>query len=63
VAPDLTHLATRGTLGAGTLPNTPAHLGEWVRNPQASKPGNQMPANPLPADELSALLAYLGSLQ
>ena len=63
VAPDLTHLATRGTLGAGTLPNTPAHLGEWVRNPQASKPGNQMPANPLPSDELSALLAYLGSLQ
>jgi len=63
IAPDLTHLAARGTLGAGTLPNTPAHLGEWVLNPQASKPGNQMPANPLPADDLAALLSYLGSLQ
>ena len=48
VAPDLTHVATRSTLGAGTLPNTPEHLRAWVRDPQASKPGNQMPPNPLP---------------
>jgi cytochrome c oxidase subunit 2 len=63
VAPDLTHLASRSTLGAGTLPNTREHLAEWVRNPQASKPGNQMPPNPLAPDDLEALLAYLGTLR
>jgi len=63
VAPDLTHVATRSTLGAGTLPNTPEHLAGWVRDPQASKPGNQMPANPLSADEDRALLAYLEMLK
>jgi cytochrome c oxidase subunit II len=63
LAPDLTHLATRSTLGAGTLPNTPEHLDAWVRNPQTSKPGNQMPSNPMGADNLQALLAYLSSLR
>jgi cytochrome c oxidase subunit 2 len=63
VAPDLTHMATRSTIGAGTLPNTPDHMRDWVHDPQASKPGNQMPANPLPAEDLEALLAYLGTLR
>jgi cytochrome c oxidase subunit 2 len=63
VAPDLTHVATRSTIGAGTLPNTPEHLRAWVRDPQASKPGNQMPPNPLSDDDLRALLAYLGTLR
>jgi len=62
-APDLTHLAARATIGAGTLPNTPEHRRAWVRDPQASKPGNQMPPNPLSADELDALLAYLETLR
>jgi cytochrome c oxidase subunit 2 len=63
IAPDLTHLAARSTLGAGTLPNTPEHMEAWVRDPQASKPGNQMPPNPLAPDEIQALVAYLGTLQ
>jgi cytochrome c oxidase subunit 2 len=63
IAPDLTHLASRSTLGAGTLPNTPEHLGSWIQDPQASKPGNQMPPNPLTADDTRALLAYLGTLR
>ena len=49
--PDLTHIATRSTLGAGTLANTPEHLAAWIRDPQRVKPGNQMPPNPLAADE------------
>jgi len=61
--PDLTHIATRRTLGAGTLPNTGAHLAAWVRDPQSSKPGNQMPPNPLAGDDLQALLAYLETLR
>jgi cytochrome c oxidase subunit II len=63
VAPDLTHLAARSTLGAGTLPNTPEHLDAWIRNPQASKPGNQMPPNQLAPDDLQALVAYLDTLR
>jgi cytochrome c oxidase subunit II len=63
LGPDLTHLATRTTLGAGTLPNTPEHLAAWVENPQAPKPGNQMPPNLLTKDDLQALVAYLETLQ
>jgi cytochrome c oxidase subunit 2 len=61
--PDLTHIATRTTLGAGTLSNTREHLDEWVRDPQASKPGNQMPPNPMAAENIGALLTYLETLR
>jgi cytochrome c oxidase subunit 2 len=63
VAPDLTHVASRRTLGAGTLPNTREHLAQWVRDPQHSKPGNQMPPNPLPSADIDALLTYLDTLR
>jgi cytochrome c oxidase subunit 2 len=63
IAPDLTHIATRSTLGAGTLPNTPENLAAWIQDPQRMKPGNQMPANPLPAADLEALVAYLETLR
>jgi cytochrome c oxidase subunit 2 len=63
LAPDLTHIATRSTLGAGTLPNTTGTLAAWILDPQHMKPGNQMPPNPLPADDLQALVAYLGTLR
>ena len=63
VAPDLTHIATRRTLGAGTLPNTREHLFAWIRDPQQSKPGNQMPPNPLASGDSDAILAYLSTLR
>ena len=63
IAPDLTHIATRSTLGAGTLPNTPENLAIWIRDPQRVKPGNQMPPNPLAAEDLQALVAYLETLR
>jgi cytochrome c oxidase subunit 2 len=63
VGPDLSHIASRSTIGAGTLPNTPDHMDGWVKNPQASKPGNQMPPNPLSDEESRALLAYLELLK
>jgi cytochrome c oxidase subunit 2 len=62
MGPDLTHLATRQTLGAGTIPNNVGHLGGWVMDPQRIKPGVYMPQNSLSADELQALLEYLRSL-
>jgi cytochrome c oxidase subunit 2 len=60
--PDLTHIASRRTLAAGTLPNTRGHLAGWIANPQAIKPGNLMPRIPLRPEELQALLAYLATL-
>jgi cytochrome c oxidase subunit II len=63
LAPDLTHVASRSTLGAGTLPNTPENLVAWIRDPQRVKPGNQMPPNPLSDENLQALVAYLETLR
>jgi cytochrome c oxidase subunit II len=63
VAPDLTHLASRRTLAAGTLPNTPGSLAGWIIDPQNLKPGNKMPAHQFGPDELQAVLAYLVSLK
>lgn len=62
-APDLTHFASRRTIGAGTLPNTPANLASWIADPHQHKPGVNMPANPLSGDDLAALVAYLGTLK
>ncbi|HEY0341691.1 MAG TPA: cytochrome c oxidase subunit II, partial [Steroidobacteraceae bacterium] len=42
-APDLTHLMSRATLAAGTLPNDFGSLAGWIQAPQAAKPGNLMP--------------------
>lgn len=61
--PDLTHIASRLTLAAGILPNTKGHLGGWIANPQAIKPGNNMPYVPLEAEEFRALLHYLQTLR
>jgi cytochrome c oxidase subunit 2 len=63
VGPDLTHLASRRTLAAGTLPNTRGNLAAWIVDPQRIKPGANMPSNAIPARDLDALLAYLGTLK
>ena len=63
VGPDLTHVGSRRTLGAGTLPNTRANLASWIRDPQAIKPGAKMPPQPLSAPELQAVVSYLEQLK
>lgn len=63
VAPDLSHFGSRRTVAAGTLPNTKGHLGGWIADPQAIKPGNRMPPVPLKGEELRALVSYLHSLK
>lgn len=63
VGPDLTHVASRGTLAAGTLENTRGHLAGWVVDSQKVKPGNRMPPNNLEPADLQALLDYLQSLK
>ena len=62
-APDLTHLASRSTIGAGTLPNTKGYLAGWIADPQHIKPGNRMPPPGLNGEELQAVLAYLETLK
>jgi cytochrome c oxidase subunit II len=61
--PELTHLKSRATIAACTLPNERGQLGGWISNPQSIKQGVRMPPNPLAPDELSALLGYLESLK
>jgi cytochrome c oxidase subunit II len=64
IGPDLTHVGSRGRLAADTLPNTPDALVRWISQTDRIKPGVHMPAfRALNADDLSALAAYLGSLQ
>ena len=62
-APDLTHLASRSTLAAGTLPNSRGYLAGWIADPQHVKPGNHMPPMSLTGAELQDVLAYLETLK
>jgi cytochrome c oxidase subunit 2 len=62
VAPDLTHVASRETLAAGTIPNTPGDLSRWLKDPQAIKDCN-MPDLGLSDDQVRDLVAYLGGLK
>ena len=60
VAPDLTFVGSRKTLGAGILPNNRGTMMGWISDPQAIKPGVKMPPyEVLSADELQAIAAYL----
>jgi cytochrome c oxidase subunit 2 len=63
IGPDLTHLASRKSLGALTIPNTPADLEAWIRDPQHFKPGNKMPALGLSDRQLTELTSFLGGLK
>lgn len=61
--PDLTHIGSRTSIAAATLPNTPGAMAGWISDPQAIKPGVRMPPNPLTGPDLQALVAYLQSLK
>jgi cytochrome c oxidase subunit 2 len=63
VGPDLTHLASRKTIAAGTLQNTRGNLAGWVIDAQSIKPGVRMPNMALSPQDLEPLLDYLESLQ
>jgi cytochrome c oxidase subunit 2 len=63
VGPDLTHLASRRSIAAGTLPMERGNLYAWVADPQSQKPGNKMPVIGLEPNELHGIVAYLESLK
>lgn len=61
--PDLTHVAARRGIAADTLPMTRGALAAWIADPQAVKPGANMPRVDLDADALNAVVAYVGGLK
>jgi cytochrome c oxidase subunit II len=62
--PDLSHVGSRRTLGAGILPNNRGTLAGWIADSQTLKPGNRMPNyKQLPPDDLNALAEYMESLK
>jgi cytochrome c oxidase subunit 2 len=61
--PDLSHLMSRSTIGAGAATNTSANLRAWVDDPHQFKPGALMPAMKLDDTQLDQLTAFLLTLQ
>lgn len=61
--PDLTHLMSRKTIGAGVAENTHPNLWQWVRNPQVLKVGCLMPDMQLTHRQVDEIVAYLETLR
>jgi len=63
LGPDLTHIASRKTLGAGTIDNTPDGLAKWLDDTQSLKKGAHMPEVDLTAEQISDLVEYMKTLR
>lgn len=61
--PDLTHLMSRTTIGAGAAPNDKENLVAWITNPDHFKPGARMPAMKLDAEQINHVADYLMTLK
>ena len=64
IGPDLTHVGSRLSIGAGILRNHPGELQRWIQVTDHVKPGVRMPPfDMLPGDEVRAIAAYLTELR
>ena len=63
VGPDLTHFASRQTIGSGVLQNNANDLRRWLTDPQQIKPDCHMPNFHLPEDDVEDLTAFFETLQ
>ncbi len=64
VGPDLTHVGSRLSLAAGTLPADVKAFKRWIGHSGSIKPDVRMPAfGMLPADQLDAMAHYLSGLK
>jgi cytochrome c oxidase subunit 2 len=71
VGPNLTHVGSRTSIGAGLFPTDARHLALWIKDSPAMKPGSKMPAfgksAQIPAglddQQIADLAAYLLSLK
>ncbi|WP_066560016.1 cytochrome c oxidase subunit II [Croceicoccus bisphenolivorans] len=58
--PDLTHVGSRRSLGAGILPNNRGTMMGWIGDSQSIKPGNRMPSyDVLSAEDIGHIAAFL----
>src|SRR5688572_21664302 len=63
MGPDLTHIASRGTILAATAPRTTENLHRLIADPQQFKPGTRMPALRFSDEDRAAIVAYLERLR
>lgn len=64
IAPDLTHLGSRLTVGAGVMTNDAKALERWIKHPDKYKPAVHMPAfGMIPGEEIEAIAEYLKELK
>lgn len=78
IGPDLTHIGSRLTIGAGLYKNDPKHMARWIKNARVMKPGNLMQtlgkdeydpifkinvASGLTDQQIADLVAYLAALK
>ena len=63
LGPDLSHFATRQSIGAGLLANTPQNLARWIADPQGLKPGNLMQKPELTETQAAQIVAYVETLK
>ena len=79
IGPNLTHVGSRATIGAGLYPNDARHMALWIKNTRAMKPGSLMPtlgagqidpltkqpvtAGGLTDQQIADIVAYLQALQ
>jgi cytochrome c oxidase subunit 2 len=64
IGPDLTHIGSRLSIGAGMLPNNSATLLRWITRTEEVKPGVLMPSfGMLPDQDLKALAVYMETLK
>ncbi len=63
IGPNLTHVGSRETIGAGILVNNLENLTRWVENAQAIKPDCHMPDLDLSRQQSAQIAAYLEGLK
>ncbi len=63
IGPDLTHIASRMTIGSGILANSRGNLAGWIINSQIIKPENHMPPMDMTSEQLQAMLDYFATLK
>lgn len=64
VGPDLSHIGSRVTIGAGILSNDAEALRSFIAHPQQIKPGSRMPGfSMLPDRDIAEIAAWLKGLE
>ncbi|KQT85473.1 cytochrome c oxidase subunit II [Aurantimonas sp. Leaf443] len=64
IGPDLTHVGSRKTIGAGTLPLSAQNLSQFIAVTEHVKQGVEMPSySMLPASEIDAMAQWLEGLK